>query len=100
MSRHLAFSSVLVAIVSTLQPPPTCLAVQPYLDPDALSILRATLGSIADAKAFSFQVVVSHDRLATNNQIVTYFNKQAVTALRPDKLRVDIDGAHHDVQFS
>jgi hypothetical protein len=74
-------------------------AAQPDLDPDALAILKETLGSITEAKNFSFLVTVARDRMATNNQLVTYFNRQEVTVSRPDKLRINIDGEHHDVQF-
>ncbi len=74
-------------------------AEQPDLDPDALSVLKATVGSIASAKTYSFKVLVSRDREATNNQLITYFNYDTVTVSRPDKLRIDIDGEHNDVQF-
>jgi hypothetical protein len=79
--------------------PVRCSAAQPDLDPDALAILKATASSITGAKAFSFRVLVSRDRQATNNQLVTYFNRDVVTVSRPDKLRIDVDGEHHDVQF-
>lgn len=36
---------------------------------------------------------------ATNSQLVTYFRDETVTLSRPDKLRIDIDGEHHDIQF-
>lgn len=74
-------------------------AARPDLDPDALAILKATVNAITDAKAFSFQVVVSRDRQATDNQLITYFNVEHVTVSRPNKVRIDIDGEHHDVQF-
>jgi hypothetical protein len=79
--------------------PVGCSAAQPDLDPDALAILKTTVSSITGAKAFSFRVLVSRDRQATNNQLVTYFNRDVVTVSRPDKLRIDVDGEHHDVQF-
>jgi hypothetical protein len=78
---------------------PTFAATQTDLDPGALEILKAATGSVSGASAFSVRVRVARDRLATNNQILTYFNDQKVTVMRPDKMRVDIDGEHHDVQF-
>jgi hypothetical protein len=69
------------------------------LTPEALAILKSTAGSITAAKAFSFKVVVNRDRPATNKQLLTYFNIDQVTVLRPDKFRIDVDGEHHDVQF-
>jgi hypothetical protein len=79
--------------------PAAALAVQPDLDPNALAILKQTSQSVTDAKGFSFHVRVSRDRQATNNQLITYFNDEVVTVLRPNKVRIDIDGEHHDVQF-
>lgn len=89
---------VLLGIAAVVTPL-ACLAAQPDLDPDALNILKATSGAITGANAFSFRVRVSHDRPATNNQLITYFKEEAVTVSRPDKLRIDVDGEHHDVQF-
>src|SRR5690242_15840428 len=80
-------------------PPIAGSAEQPDLDPQAVAILKSTVGSIADAKTYSFQVRVSRDRQATNNQLVTYITLQRVTVSRPDKVRIDIDGEHHDLQF-
>jgi hypothetical protein len=74
-------------------------AEPPDLDPDALSILKATVASITGAKTLSFRVRIARDRQATNNQLVTYFNDDVVTISRPDKLRIDVDGEHNDVQF-
>jgi hypothetical protein len=74
-------------------------ATQPDLDPQALAILKNTAGSLAGAKAFSVHVRVSRDRLATNDQLITYFNEDVVTISRPNKVRIDINGEHHDVQF-
>jgi hypothetical protein len=88
----------LLGIVPTLGPV-ACLGAQPDLDPDALAILKATVGSITGANAFSVHVKVSRDRLATNNQLVTYFKEETVTVSRPDKVRIDVDGEHHDVEF-
>ena len=89
---------VLLGIAAVVTPV-GCLAAQPDLDPEALAILKATSGAITGANAFSFRVRVSHDRQATNNQLVTYFKEETVTVSRPDKLRIDVDGEHHDVQF-
>ena len=72
---------------------------QPDLDPNALAVLKQTANSITGAKNFSFKVLISRDRIATDNQIVTYFNLDTVTVARPDKLRIDVDGEHHNVQF-
>jgi hypothetical protein len=74
-------------------------AAQPDLDPAALDLLKSTLESITASKAFSFKARIARDRLATNNQIVTYYNDDVVTVSRPDKVRIDIDGEHNDVQF-
>jgi hypothetical protein len=76
-----------------------CSAAQPDLDPEALTILKATAGSITGANTFSFRALVRRDRQATNNQLITYFNEDAVTVSRPNKVRIDVDGEHHDVQF-
>jgi hypothetical protein len=78
---------------------PAYSAEQPDLDPDALAVLKKTVSSITDAKSYSFKVVVARDRLATNDQLVTYFNFDTVTVSRPNKLRIDVDGEHNDVQF-
>jgi hypothetical protein len=67
---------------------------QPDLDPEALSILKATVGSLTGAKAFSFRARASRRRQATNNQIVTYFNEDVGTVSRPDEVRIDVDGEH------
>jgi hypothetical protein len=85
--------------IAAVVTPVACLAAQPDLDPEALSILKATSGAITGATAFSFRVRVSTDRQATNNQLVTYFKEEAVTVSRPNKVRIDLDGEHHDVQF-
>lgn len=74
-------------------------AAEPDLDPNALELLKATIDSIAGAKAFSFKAHVARDRQASNNQLVTYFNEDTVTVMRPDKLRIDVDGEHHDLQL-
>jgi hypothetical protein len=74
-------------------------AAQPDLDPAALDLLKSTFASITGSKAFSFKARIARDRLATNNQIVTYYNQDMVTVSRPDKVRIDIDGEHDDVQF-
>jgi hypothetical protein len=87
-----------VAITITIRPT-TSTAAQPDLDPDALAILKATVGSITGAKTLSFRVRVARDRQATNNQLLTYFNEDVVTISRPDKLRIDVDGEHNAVQF-
>jgi hypothetical protein len=79
--------------------PVACKALEPDLDPDALSILKATASVITGAQTFSFRVRVGRDRQATNDQLLTYFNEDRVTVSRPDKLRIDVDGEHHDVQF-
>jgi hypothetical protein len=96
--RCYLFCPLLLVIIPALMPG-IGFAAQPDLDPDALAILKATVGSVSTAKAFSFHVRVSRDRQATNNQIVTYFNDDVVTVSRPSKLRIDVDGEHHDVQF-
>lgn len=69
------------------------------LDPEALTILKAMTDAITGAHSFSFRVRVSHDRQATDNQLITYFRDETVTVLRPDKVRMDVDGEHHDLQF-
>jgi hypothetical protein len=74
-------------------------AEQPDLDPAALDLLKQTVSSVANAKTYSFKVVVAHDRIATNDQLVTYVNYDAVTVSRPNRLRIDVDGEHNDVQF-
>lgn len=96
--RCYALYPLLLVIVSVLNPIAGS-AAQPDLDPEALSILKATVGAITDAKAFSVRVRVSRDRQATNNQLITYFNDDHVTVSRPNKVRIDVDGEHHDVQF-
>jgi len=85
--------------VGPLLIPLAALAAQPDLDPDALAILKSTVSSITAAKNFSFHVRVAHDRLATNNQLITYFRTEAVTVSRPNKVRIDTDGEHSDVDF-
>lgn len=98
MARYhssLGYLFIAVALIG----PAACLAAQPDLDPGALAILKATAASITDANAFSFRVRVNRDRQATNNQLVTYFNYDDVTVSRPDKVRINVDGEHHDVQF-
>jgi hypothetical protein len=96
--RCYALSPLLLLTVSVLTPMAGS-AAQLDLDPDALAILKATVGTITDAKAFSVRVRVSRDRQATNNQLITYFNDDHVTVSRPNKVRIDVDGEHHDVQF-
>jgi hypothetical protein len=91
---HYLFIGLAAALSATV-----CPAAQPDLDPEALTILKATVGSITGANAFSFRVRVHRDRQATNNQLVTYFNDEVVTVSRPNKVRIDVDGEHHDVQF-
>jgi hypothetical protein len=99
MSRYRSILTYcFIAITTTVVSLP-CSAEQPDLDPDALAILKATVASITGAKTFSFKVRVTRDRQATNNQLITYFNEDTVTVSRPDKLRIDVDGEHHDVQF-
>lgn len=98
MATNRIFVGYLCAAIA-LMGPATCRAAQPDLDPEALSILKAMSSAITGANSFSFRVRVTHDRQATNNQLVTYFRDEAVTVSRPDKLRIDIDGEHHDIQF-
>ena len=93
-----AFGCVVLGIAASVVPI-TCLAAQPDLDPEALSILKATTDAITGANSFSFRARVTRDRLATNDQLVTYFNEDTVTVSRPDKVRIDVDGEHHNVQF-
>jgi hypothetical protein len=69
------------------------------IDPDALAVLKQATDTIKNAKAFSFRARTARDRLATNGQLLTYFQDSRITVSRPDKLRVDIDGEHHDVVF-
>jgi hypothetical protein len=69
------------------------------IDPQALDVLKASIDLVAKAPSFSFRVKVARDRLASNNQILTYFNDDTVTVTRPDKIRMDVDGEHHDVDF-
>ncbi|HZS56365.1 MAG TPA: DUF2092 domain-containing protein [Bryobacteraceae bacterium] len=99
MLKRCCFLGCISLVVGAIAISAATPATQPDLDPDALAILKATMGSLADAKTFSFHVRVARDRQATNNQIITYFNQDAVTVSRPNKLRIDIDGEHHDVQF-
>jgi hypothetical protein len=74
-------------------------AEQPDLDPQALDVLKQTVSSITGAKNYSFHVLIARDRLATNGQIITYFNDDSVTVSRPDKVRIDVDGEHNNSQF-
>lgn len=71
----------------------------PDLDPDALAILKQTSQSITGAPNLAFHVRVARDRLATNDQIVTYFNLDEVTVSRPNKLRINMGNEHHTIQF-
>jgi hypothetical protein len=98
MSKYLyAFGCLVLGIASVATPGFS--AAQPDLDPAALDLLKQTVGSITNAKTYSLKVVVARDRLATNDQLVTYFNDDTVTVSRPNKLRIDVDGEHNDVQF-
>jgi hypothetical protein len=90
---------VLLLGIAVAGDPVACLAAQPDLDPEALEILKATMRSISGANTFSFRVRVTRDRQATNDQLVTYFNEDDVTVSRPDKIRIDVDGEHHNVRF-
>ena len=69
------------------------------IDPEALAVLKQATDTIKNAKAFSFRARTARDRMATNGQILTYFQESRITVSRPDKLRVDVDGEHHDVVF-
>ena len=42
---------------------------------------------------------MARDRLATNDQLITYFNVDTVTVSRPNKLRIDVDGEHNHVDL-
>jgi hypothetical protein len=72
---------------------------QTDLDPSALSLLKSSCQTISSSKAFSFRAIVAKDRLASNGQLVTYFTIDKFLVARPNKLRVDIDGEHHELQF-
>jgi hypothetical protein len=93
-----SLGSLFVVLISAATAGPVA-AAQPDLDPEALALLKSTSESITGSKAFSFQARIARDRLGTNNQILTYYNIDTVTVSRPDKVRIDIDGEHHDVQF-
>jgi hypothetical protein len=99
MFRHVTTLAYLFVAITITIGPTTGTAAQPDLDPDALAILKASVGSITGAKTLSFRVRVARDRQATNNQLLTYFNEDVVTISRPDKLRIDVGGEHNDVQF-
>jgi hypothetical protein len=73
-------------------------AAKPDLDPLALKVLKAVTDPIRDSKAYSFRALVSRERLGTNGQIITSFREELITLARPDKLRVDVNGAQHNVQ--
>jgi hypothetical protein len=93
------FFAPLIAVLISATAPVIGSSAQPDLDPAALDLLKSTLASITGSKAFSFKARIARDRLATNNQIVTYYNDDVITVSRPDKVRIDIDGEHDDVQF-
>jgi hypothetical protein len=93
------FFAPLIGVLISAAAPVVPGATQPDLDPAALDLLKSTLASITGSKTFSFKARIARDRLATNNQIVTYYNVDAITVSRPDKVRIDIDGEHTDVQF-
>jgi hypothetical protein len=69
------------------------------IDPEALKVLKSSTDVIKNAKAFSFRSRTAKDRLASDGQILTYFQESRATLARPDKLRVDITGEHHTVEF-
>ena len=69
------------------------------VDPLALEVLKAATDSIRAANTFSFRARISKERLATNYQKITYFQDLRVVVSKPNKMRADIDGQHHDVQF-
>ena len=69
------------------------------VDPLALEALKAATDAIRTASTFSFRARVAKERLATNDQKITYFQDISVVVSKPSKMRADIDGEHHDVQF-
>ena len=69
------------------------------LDPEALAVLKATADSVGNAQSFSFRARIYRDRMGTKNEIVTFFSDNTVTVSRPDKVRIDISGEGHDLQF-
>lgn len=84
MYKHVhAYGCLVLGIASAITP--AYPAAQPDLDPAALNLLKQTVGSITNAKTYSFKVVVARDGLATNDQLVTYFNDDTVTVSRPQQ---------------
>ncbi len=69
------------------------------IDPAALNVLRAVTNAIKCTDTYSFRARVSRDRLGTNGQIITYFRDNHITVHRPDKLYINVDGEHQDVEF-
>ena len=77
----------------------TAAQTKPDLDPDALKVLKAATDTISQAQSFSFHARISRDRIATNGQILTYFQDEQIKISRPGKMFAQIDGEHHDVNL-
>src|SRR5689334_18200458 len=69
------------------------------IDPLALQIVKAAVGPIKDAKAYSFRALVSRDELGTNDQIITTFNTAEITLQRPNKLHIRFRGRGEPVEL-
>lgn len=94
----LPFRRVALAMLPFVISASPCLAAAD-LDPEALAVLKAAADSVANAQSFSFRARVHRDRVSTKNEIVTFLSDSTVTVSRPDKVRMDISGEGHDLQF-
>ncbi len=73
---------------SPIAPPPAHVAVQP----EALSLLKATSDKLAAATALRFTAVTTYEAPARNGQSLYYSTLSKVTMQRPNKLRVITPG--------
>jgi|GEM_PF-2456193 len=69
------------------------------IDPLALQVLKAATDRIHNSRAYSFHAFISRERLGTNGQVITQFNKSEFTVQQPDKLRINARARGQDVQL-
>lgn len=62
------------------------------VDPLALDVLRAVAQPVQQAQQFSLKALISEEQLATDGQIVTFFQTVDVTVQRPDNIHLIFRG--------
>lgn len=99
MKRTLCCLLFLVSVCALARAQQPDAAKEKDIDPLALQVLQKAMEPIHQATSYSFRVLVSHEQLGTNGQVVTLFNTTEATVQKPDRLHIDFRRSGKEVEL-